>query len=161
MPILTQIAHHYRRQLERYENLAALTQDLLPLAENAAETVEAIGTIIARRQQLLDEIEAARVKATSLWQALEKELGFMPQPLELPDIFSAKAAAEIAAMHEKIETIVRQVMDGDAKVQAALSASIKQVQKTMQSMHQERQAARSYTAAQKQSQGIFLDSKKF
>ncbi|NLM51574.1 MAG: hypothetical protein GX197_01965 [Firmicutes bacterium] len=161
MPILTRIARHYRQQWERYKNLAALTENLLPLVENAAETVEAIGTVISERQKLLNEIEAARAKAEPLWQALEQELGYLPQPLDLPKLFTAEAALEIAQMHKKIETTIRQVMADDAKIQAALSTTIKKVQRQMQNMHQERQAARSYTAGQKQSLGIFLDFKKY
>lgn len=161
MPVLTRIAEHYRHQLKRYEDLEALTQNLLSLVENAAETVEAIGAVIAKRQKLLDEIEAARAQAASLWQALAEELGFMPEPLELPKLFPGEQAVEIAEMHKEIEALIRRVMENDNKAQAALTTAIKQVQKQMQNMHQERQAARSYTANQKQSLGIFLDSKKY
>lgn len=158
------IINGYKQQYRRYEQLLALSQQLLnrPADSNSADYIESFEQNLRKRSEIIDNIKEIENNISMHKEAVMDLLHLKEFNLEkVQDLVYPNLREELEEQRRSIEQAIKEIIDTDRKNEEALKTQMMNVTSELRSIQQHYELQQTYLdRPEKFPEPRFIDKKK-
>lgn len=159
--ILENMTKEYSKQTVEYEKMLGLAREQENCLQEAEIDSEKLFALINRRQELINNLENAKLQIETLKKELAATLGTEEFSLNTLDrCYRDSAYFQLSESMEKLTVLLKTIKELDQKNELALRHKIKQTTEKLNQIQQDKKARKAYQQQQVNKDGIFVDYSK-
>ena len=164
--ILVRLARQYACQLQHYKKMHEIVNEKHQHCDgstfNEEEDLDKLNTLLARRREIMEQIEESQGEVQLIKQEIGSLLGIDEVTLKSlsEHCNSLKEFEELRERVGELDHLLKEILELDKKSQAALDLKLGSAKENIDRVKVGKKVSQAYNPGRKQVEGVFIDYRK-